>query len=222
MTSAPLRLVIVDFDGVILESNGLKTEAFERVFAAFPEHAEAMIAHHHANISASRFQKFQHLVTTYLGRTSDDPLIADLAARFSAIMLELIDACPLVPGALEFLSEVGARVPLVVSSMTPQDELATILNRRGLATSFAGIYGYPPWPKRDVIGRVLSEYACAPADAIFIGDSAGDQRVARETGVEFVARDSGLPFDEPVPAAYSDMSAVLAAVRPRLFRRPAP
>ena len=218
MTAAPVRVVIVDFDGVILESNGLKTEGFARVFADFPQHADAMMAFHHANVSMSRYDKFQHLVTQRLGRPADDPLVADLAGRFSAVMMRLIEECPLVPGALEFLAEVSSRVPLFVSSMTPHAELVAILERRGLASSFTGIYGYPPWPKRDVIANVLAERSVPAGEALFVGDSAGDQRVARDAGVEFLARNSGLPFDDPQPRTFPDMSAVLAAVRPRLFR----
>jgi beta-phosphoglucomutase-like phosphatase (HAD superfamily) len=40
--------VILDFDGVVLESNAVKTEAFRDVFARFPEHAEAMMDFHRA------------------------------------------------------------------------------------------------------------------------------------------------------------------------------
>lgn len=219
MSGTAIRVVIVDFDGVILESNGLKTEGFARVFAEFPDHADAMMAFHHANVSMSRFVKFQHLADR-LGRGADDPLVEQLADRFSAVMLTLVSTCPLVRGAQEFLADVSARVPVFVSSMTPHDELVTILERRDLARSFTGIFGYPPWPKRDVIQRVLSDGGFAPSEALFIGDSAGDQRVARETGVEFIARDSGLPFDDPQPRTFPDMAAVLAAVYSRLPAAP--
>jgi beta-phosphoglucomutase-like phosphatase (HAD superfamily) len=52
-----LRVLILDFDGVVIESNDVKKEAFQRVFARFPEHAEAMMAFHHAHVSLSRFAK---------------------------------------------------------------------------------------------------------------------------------------------------------------------
>lgn len=214
----PLRAVVLDFDGVILESNGLKTQAFERVFARVPEHAAAMVEHHHRNVSASRYDKFRHLVVERLGRSADDPLIADLANAFSEEMMRLIVDCPMVPGAAEFLSTVSTRVPIFLASMTPQSELEDILVRRDLASMFSGVYGCPPWPKADAIRQILGKVG-GPEGVVFVGDSAGDQRAACETGTEFIARDSGLAFDVPPPALCHDMHAVLAAVARRL---PAP
>ncbi len=212
---SPLRAVILDFDGVLIESNGLKTQAFERVFARFPEHAEHMVAYHHAHVPKSRFAKFAYLATERLGRPANDPVIAELAAAFSMEMMRLIEGCPLVPGAAEFLSTVGARVPLYLASMTPQEELLRILDHRGLAAAFAGVYGCPPWPKAEAIRQILA-LICTSDGVLFVGDSAGDQKAARETGVEFLARDSGLPFDPPMPRTFPDMHGVLGAIADRL------
>lgn len=215
-----IRAVILDFDGVILESNDAKTQAFERVFSRFPEHAAAMMAYHRAHVSESRFLKFQHLVTTYLGRSSGDPLVADLAAEFSDAMLSQLTTCPTVPGALEFLDRVGARVPLFLASVTPQEELDLVLSRRGLAQHFARVYGCPPWTKVSAVADILAGLGGA-AGVVFVGDSAGDQRAAIATGVEFIARESGLTFDVPPPPSGRDMHAVYALIECRL-PQPAP
>lgn len=210
-----LRAVILDFDGVIVESNGLKTEAFERVFARFPEHADAMMSYHRAHVSESRFAKFRYLATVWLGRAEDDPIVAELGEAFSVEMLRRIDRCPLVPGAIEFLTRVRGALPVFLVSVTPQAELDTILDRRGLTAYFTRVYGCPPWSKVRAVADIVAE--CGdPHDVLFIGDSAGDRRASRETGVEFVARDSGLPFDAPPPRTFPDMDAVLAAIAHRL------
>jgi phosphoglycolate phosphatase-like HAD superfamily hydrolase len=212
-----LRAIISDFDGVILESNDLKTRAFEAVFAGFPEHAGAMMAYHHAHVSDSRFAKFRHLVTACLGRSKDDPLVDELAAAFSAEMLRQIDGCPLVPGALAFLARAHAAVPVFLASVTPQDELDVILRRRGLAEYFTRVYGCPPWSKSAAVTDIVSAFG-GPEGVLFIGDSAGDQRAALATGVEFIARDSGLPFDAPRPRAFADLLQLGEAIADRLPR----
>ena len=210
-----LRAVILDFDGVIIESNGLKTLAFERVFVRFPDQADHMMAYHHAHVSDSRFAKFEYLVTQRLGLSTDSPIIAELAEAFSAEMMRLIDSCPMVPGAEEFLSSVSAQVPVYLASVTPQAELQAILERRGFGQSFVGVYGCPPWTKPQAI-RTIRESLGGAEGVVFVGDSAGDQRAALETGVEFLGRDSGLPFDPPKPRLFPDMHAVLEAIAPRL------
>lgn len=209
----PIHTVILDFDGVIVESNDIKTRAFETVFSRFPAHAGAMMAYHEAHVSASRFDKFRHLVTQLLGRQADDPLMDELAGAFSDETRRQVIACPLVPGAAEFLDIVSARVPVYLASVTPQGDLDAILAARGLTHYFTRVYGCPPWTKagaiRDIVGDDVD-------GVLFIGDSAGDQRAALETGVELLARDSGLPFDDPQPVSGPDMNDLLARVVPRL------
>jgi phosphoglycolate phosphatase-like HAD superfamily hydrolase len=212
-----LRAIISDFDGVILESNDLKTRAFEAVFAGFPEHADAMLAYHHAHVSDSRFAKFRHFVTACLGKPASDPLVEQLGAAFSAAMLRQMDGCPLVPGARQFLDRAHAALPVFLASVTPQDELDLILQRRGLAGYFTGVYGCPPWSKVAAVTEVVNALG-GPEGVLFIGDSAGDQRAALETGVEFLARDSGLPFDAPLPRAFPDLVQLGEAIADRLPR----
>ena len=45
-----LRAVIFDFDGVILESADIKTQAFIELFADNPDHREAILRQHHDNV----------------------------------------------------------------------------------------------------------------------------------------------------------------------------
>ena len=82
-----LRAVILDFDGVVIESNALKTTTFREVFARFPELADEMMAWHHANVAVSRYEKFRHLVAR-LGRAGDEALVEVLAADFSRRMID--------------------------------------------------------------------------------------------------------------------------------------
>lgn len=210
-----LRAVILDFDGVIVESNDLKTEAFARVFARFPQHAAAMMAFHHAHVSDTRFLKFKHLAHNLLGLPEGDPLVGELAEQFSGVVQELLRACSLVPGASAFLDTTVARVPLYLASVTPQQELDALLAHRGFAHYFTRAYGCPPWTKATAVADVLRTLGGAQ-DVLFIGDSAGDQRAALANGVEFIARDSGLTFDEPRPRAFPDMTAMAAAIAHRL------
>ena len=210
-----LRVVILDFDGVVLESNAVKTEAFRSVFARFPEHADAMMDFHFAHVSLSRFAKFDHLLER-MGRAGDQALKADLASDFSRRTLEGIMAVPFVPGAEAFLREVTPRVPVYLASVTPADDLSLVLERRGLTGWFRGVYACPPWTKADAIRNALARESAQPAQALLVGDSAGDQSAAMQTGVQFVARDSGLGFGAPPPVTFPDLFGVAEFVGKRL------
>ena len=210
-----LRVVILDFDGVVLESNAVKTEAFRDVFARFPTHTQAMMDFHHAHVSLSRFAKFDHLLEL-IGRAGDGALRADLAADFSRRTLDRIMAVPFVPGAEAFLRDATPRLPVYLASVTPADDLACILDRRGLTKWFRDVYACPPWSKPDAIRDVLRREGAAPSEAILVGDSAGDQRAALMARVPFLARDSGLEFDLPAPLTFPDMSGIADFIKARL------
>lgn len=211
-----IRVVVLDFDGVVLESNAVKTDAFAEIFARFPEHADAMMEFHRANVSASRFMKFEHLVNDRLGRPDDASLRQRLADDFSRGTQERIAGVPFVPGATAFLEEFSARIPLYLASVTPGDELDVLVARRDLRRFFRGVYGCPPWTKAKAIRDVLAREMCLPAEAVLVGDSTGDQRAAAETGLQFVARDSGLPFDTLPEFVFDDLHGIADFIRPSI------
>jgi phosphoglycolate phosphatase len=202
-----LRVLILDFDGVVIESNAVKTEAFHHVFARFPEHAEAMMAFHHAHVSLSRFAKFEHLLAL-MRRVDDNVLMEDIAADFSRRVLERMMSVPLVTGAEDFLRKVTPVFPVYLASVTPAEELNLILAQRELAHWFRDIYGCPPWTKPDAIRDVLVREKVNPGEVLLVGDSNGDQRAAQMTGVGFLALDSGLSFDLPAPLIFADLNEI--------------
>ncbi len=201
------RVIILDFDGVVIESNDAKTRAFRRVFARFPEHAGAMMAFHDANIPLGRFHKFDHLLEL-LGRTGDIGLRDEIAADFTRLVQEEMQSVPLVAGVESFFEKITPRLPVYLASVTPAAELESIMDRRGLRAWFRGVYGCPPWTKPDAIRDVIARERLSPADALLIGDSSGDQNAAEETGVGFLARDSGLAFKPPAPLSFHDMGEI--------------
>lgn len=202
-----IKVFIFDFDGVIVESNHIKTAAFHHVFSRFPEHYEEMMAFHYSQISASRVVKFDHLLKT-IGRSTDTKLRKELLEEFSEFVAARVIETPLVEGAESLMSWLHGQVPLYLASVTPENELEMILQSRGLNAFFRGTYGCPPWTKPNAIRDVLLKESIDPHMAVLLGDSAGDQRAAIETGVQFLARDSGLAFDSPQPPLFPDLHSV--------------
>jgi phosphoglycolate phosphatase-like HAD superfamily hydrolase len=202
-----IELLILDFDGVVIESNDIKTQAFEKVFSQFPQYQDAMMQFHYGNVSVSRVEKFNYLAAL-MGRVTDKKLKAEMADNFSQYILEGILTVPLVKGADRFLKMVKGHLPLYLASVTPANELNHILEKRGLLHWFDGVYGCPPWTKANAISDILSRNSILPKNSLLIGDSAGDQRAALETGVQFIARNSGLKFDESPPLLFSDLNEI--------------
>jgi phosphoglycolate phosphatase-like HAD superfamily hydrolase len=185
-----LAAVVFDFDGVILESAEVKTEAFVALFAAHGEAIAAkVLAHHLANLGISRFVKFDWIYRNLLGRELGADERRELGERFSALALERVLACPFVPGAREALDALGAELPLFVASGTPQDELEQVVARRGLAACFREVWGSPA-EKPAILRDLLRRHHLAPERLLFVGDGESDHQAALAVGVHFLARDT--------------------------------
>lgn len=178
-----IRAAVFDFDGVVLESADIKTNAFRRLFDGHP----AAVAYHLEHQGVSRYEKFRHITTEILGETYTDEDERRLGARFSELVLDEVLACPFVPGAQALLERRASELPLFVASGTPEGELRMIASARGVADWFTGIYGTPP-TKGEIIGRVLDETALAPDDVVMIGDARTDLEGAQTAGVPFIGR----------------------------------
>lgn len=215
MSGRALRAVILDFDGVILDSNGIKTAAFRELFSRYPEHAAAMMAYHQTHVSESRYEKFRHLVEHRLGRAGDAALVDALAQEYADLLRARMDNCPFVPGARNLLAALAARVPLYLASVTPEPELLRLLNVHGIASRFTRVFGCPPWTKPRAVGAIVEEQH-GPSGLVLVGDSAGDQRAAAAHGVEFIARDSGLPFDDGDVEPIADVATITALLLDRI------
>jgi len=211
-----IGIIILDFDGVLAESNQAKSQAFEDFFALYPSFAGAMRAYHLNNYATSRMAKFEHYVDNLMNRLGDNALVNIMADQFSEIVKQSVIASPDVPGAREFLQEFSRQVPLYISSVTPQDELKEIVMARGINAFLTDVFGNPPIKKVDAIQTILSREGLLPSQAVFIGDSASDYRVAKETGVNFIGRDSGFGFEGTQVHLFDDLFEIAEELRKRM------
>jgi phosphoglycolate phosphatase-like HAD superfamily hydrolase len=183
-----LRALVFDFDGVILESADIKTDAFVELFSHLAPSMVAQVREHHlANLGISRFVKFdwiyQNLIQTPLAETEK----LELGERFSSIALRKVLACPFVPGAEEALAALSPRLPLFVASGTPQDELDRIVDARELRGHFREVWGSPR-EKANILHDIAARHDLGMHEILFVGDGASDERAAQVAGTQFLAR----------------------------------
>lgn len=190
------KIIILDFDGVILESLDIKTKAFLKVYQDYPEHADEIAQYHLQNGGVSRYNKFVHINTNILGIPIDDNKTEELAKRFSEAVVDEMLKCPFVNGALEFLNKYSTLSRLYVASGTPQDELRFIVEKCELAQYFDGVYGTPR-TKAEIIQDILNKENVDNNEAVFVGDAMTDYDGAKEVNVPFIARINGLTPDNP-------------------------
>ena len=158
-----LSLIVFDCDGVILESVDAKTKAFGQV--AEPLGAEArdrLLLYHTLHGGVSRREKFAWLYREVFHREITPEEMEDCCARFVSYALDNVLNAPLVPGVMDVLERWHGRVPMYVCSGTPQEELQSVLEQRGLARYFTGICGTPP-AKAELLKGIVRKDRIDPA-----------------------------------------------------------
>ena len=182
-----IKAIIFDFDGVIIESFDIKTRAFRELFKIYPLHVEDIVEYHKQNGGVSRYKKFEYIHSNILKKPLDEATIKELGEKFSELVIEEVKKCPYVPGVLDFIRERSKNSRLFIASGTPEDELRTIVEARGLSGYFKGIHGSPA-TKSEIIMQILKSEKLKREEVIFIGDTITDHREAVKAKVQFLAR----------------------------------
>jgi phosphoglycolate phosphatase len=190
MMATALKAIILDFDGTIVESVGIKDKAFKALFAAYPDDLDEIMRYHLSHNATIRFEKFRHIHEHILQLPFSREVEERLGQRFSEITLSRIVECPTVAGAREFLDHFNRHIPLFLASVSPSVDLGWILEQRDLKKFFKRIYAYP-WQKTAAIKDVMQREAISASELLFIGDSPEDLEAARDAGVIFIGRQSG-------------------------------
>ena len=211
-----IKVVIFDFDGVLAESNRAKDEAFAALFADYEPHAAPMYKYHLQERTKPRAEKLRHCVEAILGRPGDESLLLKMTKDFSRLVVDAVISSPDVPGSRELLRELHGKIPLYVSSATPEGELVEILRARKIDGYFEKIFGNPPTPKETAVRQILEENSIIPAEAVFIGDAPADYEVALACGVPFIGRRSDHEFPYGIPVLHEDLFSIAAVLREQL------
>lgn len=201
------KAIILDFDGTIIESVGIKNAAFEELFKEYPRHIDEIMQYHLSHNAVIRYEKFRYIFEEILHLPYTNEIKERLSSRFSRYCLERITKCLFVNGAKEFLDYFYLKLPLYVISINPPDELEEIINTRGLTKYFKKIYS-GPIDKTGAIREIVTLEALSNKEVIFIGDAPEDYKSAQEAGVFFVARSNGRSFTNVRIPQFKDLACI--------------
>ncbi len=176
---------IFDCDGVILDSNSIKTESFYEVARTYGKiHAEALVSYHTQYGGISRFEKFKYFFEHILGRKEYQKEFENAIKQFSSIVLKKLLRCPKTLGLISFLEDISNAERKIVVSGGMQEELHCVFNERNLSKYFDNIYGSPD-SKLEILQREANQ-GILFLPAIFIGDSRYDYECARNLDIDFI------------------------------------
>ncbi len=180
-------LFVFDCDGVILDSNGIKSQAFFDVALPFgEEQAERFVEYHKLHGGVSRQEKFKYFVAEILAvKTPDrESLEIELVEAYARICRDGLQKCPIIPGVQAFLTGLPRSVRNYVVSGGAQTEVRQALKERHLDQFFSLILGNPR-SKRENMQQLFAAGALKGRGAYF-GDARLDMELAQQYELDFV------------------------------------
>lgn len=181
------QAVFFDFDGVILDSVNVKTNAFAQMFSQYGDEIQnAAVDYHVKHGGVSRFEKFKYYYNTLLKKSIDQKTIDSLSKQFSDLVLQGVLNAPFICGAKEALEKLKYnKTPAFVVSGTPDSEVKYIVEKRGLGSFFVSVHGSPA-KKDEIVLKLSKKHDLDLLQCLFIGDAVTDYEAAKATGTDFL------------------------------------
>ena len=181
-------IIIWDFDGVIVDSDNIRTRGFEYAVEPFDDRekakTKALIEFHKANGGLSRYVKFEYFLNGIIPQRNHAKTMTILLERYSWFMSEhLFDERILKPDAIALLNFLSGRFPMFIASGSNNQEINALCQHLDIAHFFKGIYG-SPISKNYLVHSILKSEDILTA--YLIGDSFNDLEAARENHIQFI------------------------------------
>lgn len=211
----PLRAVIFDFDGVLVNSEPLHYRALrdcllgEGITIDEREYAETYLAYD--DREAIRVALERH------GQPYDAVRVETVAQRKAEIFDRLMGEIPFFPGAKDLVRTLAKELPLAIASGALRYEIEQLVTAGGIRDAFQSIvgaddvhHGKPhPEPYLTAMGRLEDRApGLAPADCLVFEDSMAGIASARAAGMRVVGVTHSYPAERLTAAQHVVSSLV--------------
>lgn len=180
-----LDSIIFDFDGVIVDSNGIKSAAFESFYRDNPKFNQIK-SFLDSKPGLSRFEKFKFIENHILKKDFNQKK-NELLNAFSQQVTQKVIQAKWIEGAEDFLKYISNIIPIHLVSATPIKELMKILEEREMKFYFRSIYGSPK-TKVENIEELILKNNYSRNKLIMIGDSYEDFIAAKKLDLSFIGK----------------------------------
>jgi phosphoglycolate phosphatase-like HAD superfamily hydrolase len=186
------KTIVFDCDGVVLNSNKVKVNAYYEVAirnGGSPEQAQAFVHHHVTKGSFPRNGKIEYYLKEIVKQPVTPTIIAQYLHAFEDILDKSLMQCEIAPDLVR-LKAITPKAAWMLLSGGDQAELRRVFPRRiiennNLAALFeVGIFGGPD-TKDQVLAREIAN-GNIQLPALFLGDSKYDHQAATKAGLDFV------------------------------------
>ncbi len=181
------KTIVFDCDGVILNSNRTKIDAYFAVakrMGGTDAQAQAFVNHHVAKGSFPRNGKIEYYLKEIVKQANTPALIQQYLDAFDEILDETLMQCEIAPDLYKLKAHTPQAAWMLLSG-GDQVGLRAVFLRRDLTPLFeVGIFGGPDTKDTVLAREITNKNIMFPA--LFVGDSRYDHQAATKAGLDFV------------------------------------
>ncbi|MEI2392032.1 HAD family hydrolase [Priestia megaterium] len=178
-------VIIFDCDGVLLDVNTLKCEAFAKSVEGYPrEDVDAFVEYCKNTFGISRYKKFKDFFNLFAKEDFQEAKYNYFLDVYADSCKKIYNSANLTEGALELLKILkseGKRT--YIASGSDELELREVFSNKNLNNYFNDIYGSPNTKSEAVKQIMASSYR---QNILFIGDALADSAVAKEHNLDYM------------------------------------
>ncbi len=175
--------IILDFDGVILNTHKLKTEAFYYIFKPYGKKiAKKSKNFHLKNIGKNRFYKFNYIFNKFIKKKISQSISKSLDVQFDNYLKKKTKRLKVSDYLINFLKK-DKKYNFYISTSTPLDKIKILLKEKKIYKSFKKVFGSPR--SKDIHIRIIKKNK---NPTLFIGDSVEDYNVSKKNRVKFILK----------------------------------
>jgi phosphoglycolate phosphatase-like HAD superfamily hydrolase len=180
------KTIIFDCDGVILNSNRVKMEAYYKVALSHygEKHATSLVEYLAKNTGNPREHFFNHFLTNIVPKEALGKGVNELVSEVTLEIYQGLMECEISQSLFDLRENTPGLKWLIVSGGV-EDELRDVFFKRSLLDLFdGGIYG-GPMTKDEILNSLIRENNLE-FPALFLGDSKYDYEVANRANLDFL------------------------------------
>ncbi len=173
--------IIFDCDGVILNSNAVKSDAFAKSLKGEDKLLiDEFVKYHKKNGGISRFVKFDYFFKIIKKKKEYNSDLEKSLEIYSKLSHDGLLNCDLINGVRDILESLYShKIDCFVISGGEQEEVRSVLSKRNLSYFFKGIYG-SPLSKKNHLKKLNLD------NALYFGDALADFNAAKDFNIDFI------------------------------------
>jgi len=182
--------IVFDFDGVIIDSNQMKYDAFFQIFPCGHKIGASIKGVLDTHREKSRYFIIKQILVElqqkgYFKINELKKEVLSYANRYNAIVEKGAIECDEIEGARKSLEELSKDHSLYINSTTPLDSLKRIISQRSLWKYFRGVYGGSN-SKIENLHDILKKEKISIKEVLVVGDGKSDLELAQKFDCRFI------------------------------------